>query len=223
MNFHVIAVEEAYHINARHLVDAYRGIAFKGDVLHNAAHHVDNLQGGFTNVADLPFAAVEVGKVGIVFDVVVSVKHQAEARSVVAGGSLEGVARGLEQVDIGAGHIVDEVEVVHLDILGVNADGIGAVLFGLEVDGHLAFGGAANDGVVAVALRDIELGAVLEELELRQLLAFTKADDGAVDDGATVAGDVDHHLLDSLAVVLGAEGDGLTIAFGWRLWQTGYR
>ena len=88
----------------------------------------------------------------------------------------------------------------HLDILGIDADCICAVLFGLEVDRHLALGFAAHHGVVSVALWDIELGAVLEELELRQLTTFVETDDSAVDDGATVL----HHV----------EGDALTLAAG---------
>ena len=113
LHFHVVSVHEAEHVDAGGLVKVDLGVAADGFGADDAAHHVDDLQGGFTHVVDGPAAAVEVGEVGcgVVFFHAVGVEHQAEAVGIVGGAGFEAVARGGEQVDVGAGHVVDEVEV----------------------------------------------------------------------------------------------------------------
>ena len=199
MHFHVVAVDEAEHVDAGGLVEVDGGVAVDGLAADEASHDVDDLQGGFTQVADGPVGAVEVGEgLGGLFVGAVALEHQAEAVGVVACAGLEGVARGLEQVDVHAGHIVDEVEVIHLHVLGLHGEGVGAVLAGLEADGHLGLVGAANDGVILIALWDVELGAVRVELELGQLAAFVETDDSIVDNTATLAGDIEFHTTTAI-------------------------
>ena len=45
-----------------------------------------------------------------------------------------------------------------------------------------------NHGVIPIVLWDIDLGAVVPELELGQLAAFAEADDGTVDDRTPLLG-----------------------------------
>ena len=72
------------------------------------------------------------------------------------------------------------MEVGEVHILGVDAEGVAAVVLSLEVDGHGTHGLAAHHGVVFAFQRDVDLGAAVSELELGQLAAFVEADDGAV-------------------------------------------
>ena len=209
----VVAVDEAEHIDSGGGVDLGGGVAVDGLGAEHAAGHIDNLQGGFTFVVDGPIVTIEEGEVvGVLLvDAAVGAEHEAEAAGVVGDLSLEAVARVGNQVDVGAGHVVDEVEVLHLNVFGVDAKGVGAVVFSLEADRHLTFGFAADDCVFAVVLSDADLGAVLTELELGQLTAFTEADDGAVDDIATVAGDVHDDFFTSGVWSCGADFQFLTI------------
>ena len=164
------------------MVEVDRGVAVDGLGADHAAHHIDDLQGGFTHVADHPFAAVEVGEglVAVLGRAVVGAEHQAEARFIVRGLRVEGVARGGQQVDVGTGHVVDEVEVVHLHVHGVDREGVLAVLVGAEADGHFALGFGADDGVFLSALRDVEVGVLRAEVELLQLVALVEDHDGIV-------------------------------------------
>ena len=57
----------------------------------------------------------------------VGAEHQLEAAGIVRRLGAEGVARGLEQVNIVAGEVVDEVQVAKLDFLIAKAEGIAAV------------------------------------------------------------------------------------------------
>lgn len=89
-----------------------------------------------------------------------------------------------------------------------DGQGVGAVLFCLEVDGQLALMFGADNGIVPVVLRDVESGAVVPDPELGQLATFAEAYDGAVDDAATLAEVEDQ----SLAVVVLGLGSG-------RMWR----
>ena len=184
----VVAVDEAEHIDSGGGVDLGGGVAVDGLGAEHAAGHIDNLQGGFTFVVDGPIVTIEEGEVvGVLLvDAAVGAEHEAEAAGVVGDLSLEAVARVGNQVDVGAGHVVDEVEVLHLNVFGVDAEGVGAVLFSFEADRHFTDFFSVDDGVVLVALFEIDLGAVVAELELRQLTAFTEADDGTVNKLAAV-------------------------------------
>ena len=86
--------------------------------------------------------------------------------------------------EVVAVHVIDEVEVGEADFLGVDAEGVGAVVLSLEADGHFAHLGGVDDSVVLAFLRDEHLGVVLVELELGQLVASVETHDGAVDGGA---------------------------------------
>ena len=79
------------------------------------------------------------------------------------------------------------MEVAHFHAFGVDGEGVGAILVGLEVEGHLALGIGIDYGVIHIVLRDIELRAVAPYLEFGQLMAFADADDGAVDDSGRCA------------------------------------
>ena len=45
-----------------------------------------------------------------------------------------------------------------------------------------------NHGIIPIVLRDIDLGAIALELELGQLTAFAKANNGTVDDRTPLLG-----------------------------------
>ena len=216
MGLHVLAVDEAEHVDARAEVGgADGGVAADGLAAQDATGEVNHLQGGFADVADDPFAAVEEGErlgAGCVLFDAGDVEHQAEAVDVVARRCLEGVERHLQQVDVVTRHIVNQVQVAGLHVLSIDADGVGTVALGLEVDRHFAVSGAADHSEVFVALRDVELGALSVELELGQLTAFVEADDGAVDDGTTALAEV-HGKVGTLMGSLGAEGQGFAIFF----------
>ena len=82
------------------------------------------------------------------------------------------------------------MEIIEVDFLSSEAEGVVAVLFSLEAEGQLALVLGVDDGVVLAVLRDIDLRVVLVELELGQLVAFIETHDGAVDGGATFVGEV---------------------------------
>ena len=179
---------------------------------------LNDKQGAFT--VDDEVAVADEGKHLIIAICVLAdgSKHQLEASLVVGGLGVEGVrgrrrlrvfARndvlGGEQVDVVAGHVVNEVEVGEADILGVEAKGVAAVLFSLEADGHLAHLFSVDDGVVLAFLREADLGVVRIELELRQLTAFAEADDGAVNE-LVAARDVQCKVGALFSRLRGAEG-----------------
>ena len=204
LRLHVIAVHQAHHIDTGgEAIGAEGNVAVDGLAADHATRHVDHLQGSVTHVADHPFAAVEEGEVAV-FLKSVGIEHEAEAVGIVGRVGLEAVARSGKQVDVGASHVVDEVEVVHLHVLGHNAEGVGAVFGSLKADGHLRFGSATDDGVIFVAFGDIDLSAIRVELELAEHGTIVEADDGIVEDSATVA----RHLNVELADYLGASSGG---------------
>ena len=68
MDFHAVAVHEAEHVDAGRLVEADGGVAVDGLAADGAAGDVDDLQGGFTQVADGPAAAVILSEgLGVLF------------------------------------------------------------------------------------------------------------------------------------------------------------
>ena len=71
---------------------------------------------------------------------------QREARGVVVHRGFKFVARVGKQVDVLTRQIVDEVKVLHLDMLGINAEGVGAIRLRLEVERHLAFSPTTHHG-----------------------------------------------------------------------------
>ena len=178
----LVAVGELEHVHAGggiH-IDVADTVDFFG--AQDAAGDVDDLEGAFT--VDDDGAVADEGEVAAA--VVASGEDQAEAAGVVSGVGLEAVARVGKHVNFIASHVVDEVEVGEFNILGTEADGVGAILFSLEVDRHFTHSSGVDHSVVFLQ-RDIDLGAVAVELELGQLTAFIEADDGAVDDVAAVA------------------------------------
>ena len=184
--------------------------AVDGLAADDAAQHVDDLQGGFALVANDELAVAEEGE-GLIATVCIPVggnEHQLEAALVVRRLGIEGVARRGQQVYIGAGHVIDEVEVVHFHVLGVDREGVLAVLVGAEVDGHFTLAVAADDGVFLCALRDVEVGILLAEVELGQLVAFVEAHDGVVECAgiATVGGLLGQGHLDVALVACGICG-----------------
>ena len=109
-------------------------------------------------------------------------KHQLETALVILGSSLEAVARSLQQVNVSTCRIINKVQIVHLHAFKVEAEGVFIVLLGLEVQWHLALLVAIGDGVVFVALRDVDLG-IVAIMELGQCSAFVEAHDSFVEQG----------------------------------------
>ena len=109
-------------------------------------------------------------------------EHYTEARGVVRCFGGEGVAWQSQQIHIFASHIVNQVEVAERHVLAAEAQCILAVFLGFEVEGHLALGFGIDYSVIHIVLWNIELRAVVPQLELGQLAAFAEVDDGAVDD-----------------------------------------
>ena len=107
-------------------------------------------------------------------------KHQLEAALIILGSGLETVARSLQQVNVSTCHSINKVQIVHLYAFKVEAEGVFAVLFGLEVQWHFALLVAIGDGIVFVALRDVNLG-IVAITELGQCSAFVEAHNGFVD------------------------------------------
>ena len=79
------------------------------------------------------------------------------------------------------------MEVAELNVLVAEADGVGAVLFSLEADGHLVLGIAVDHGVVLVVLGEEQLGVVGVELELVEFAAFVEADIGGINHTSGIA------------------------------------
>ena len=131
----------------------------------HAAHHVDDLQCGIGFAAHHPLAAIIISK-GVIGCRSPASEHQCKAAFIVGGAGLEGIARCLQQVDIGARLMVDEVEVVHHHFLRCHAEGIAAVCGGAEADGQLTLGLGVDDGVVGAILCHIELREVGVEHQL---------------------------------------------------------
>ena len=112
------------------------------------------------------------------------------------------------------------MQIGHFNALGVDAEGVGTVLVGLEVQWHFASGFGINNGVVLAVLRDVDIGILLAEIKLAQLGTFVEAHDGVVDGLAVGAATGGHSLSQSdvqtavVGVLLvggcGAESDGLT-------------
>ncbi len=204
MDLHVVAVEEADHVDTVSGVEVDAGGAADGFAHDDAACDVDDLEGGVAFVVDDEAAVAEEGEAVVV---VTGGEDEAEAVGVVGRSGLEGVARVGEQVLVGAGEVVDEVEVGEVDVLGGEVEAVGAVALGLEADGHLAHALAADDGIVLIVHGDVELGAVGVELDLGQGAALSEADDGAVEELAAAA-DAEGEV-GVLAAAYGCEGDGL--------------
>ena len=167
---------------------------------------------GFAIVLDDPVAAIVEGE-GF-FKAFGGGINQLEAVGVVVVSGVESIARGGEQVDVVAGHVVNQVEVAHVEVLNRDLEGVATVLFGLEADGHRIVGAAIDHGVVGAILRDVDAGVVGVEHELRQGAAVVEADDGAVDErcAAIVADEVERHgLADLRASALGERGGARSI------------
>ena len=211
LDLHVVAVDEAQHVDTRSGVHVHIGAAVDALALHDAARDVDHLQGGGTIVVDDEATIAEEGEV-VVIAVVARGEHELETVGIVGRLGLEAVARGLEQVDVLAGQVVDEVQVGEADVLAVEAQVVAAVLLGLEADGHGTHLFAADDGVVLAVDRDVDLGATLSELELGQLATSVEAHDGAVDEVAAVAEVEGEHGSLALSIRIGGgEGQRLSI------------
>ncbi len=210
LSLDIVAVDEAEHIDTRCGVHLDGGVAVEGLVADDAARHVDDMQLGVAFVVDDPFATVEVGEVfAAFFDTGGVLVYQLETAGIVGGVGLEGVTRVGKQVDVHARHVVDKVEVIHFNVVGIDAEGISAIVGSLETDRHLAFVVAADDGVVVISLFDIDLGVVGAHHGFRHLLAFAKANHGAVDD-TTVVGDVEDKLFARCGRLFGSE-DSLVV------------
>ena len=102
-------VIESQHIHTGSGIqfDAADTVDLLGD--DDAAHHVDDLEGALT--VDDDVAVAHEGKVAAVAGVAGG-EHQAEAAGVVVGVGFEAVTRVGQQVNIGAGQVVDEVQVI---------------------------------------------------------------------------------------------------------------
>ena len=96
------------------------------------------------------------------------------------GRSREAVARSLQQVNVSARHLINKVQIVHLHAFKVEAEGVFTVLIGLEVQRHFALFVAIGDGVVIVALRNVNLG-IVAITELGQCGVLVETQTGFVD------------------------------------------
>ncbi len=196
----------------------------------DAPHHIHNLQHAFA--VDDDVAVVDEGEGLIVANCVPAIgKHQAETRSVIGGFGREGV-RGRsrdgvhivsttgQQVNVRTRQIINQVQVIHFQAFGVDRQGVGTVLLGLEIDGYLVCRDAMHcvstnrdNGIFLAVLRDVNLRAVFVDLEFGQGLTLVEAHNGAVDDAASVLADV-HHQSRAIAVGIapchgGLKGYGL--------------
>ena len=181
MDLHVVAVDEAEHVDTRSSLNADAGGAVDVFALHDATSHVDQLQHGVAFVADDDFAVAEEGEfVTVLFDTGEASEHQGEAGGVVVHSGVEAVARVSQQVDIGTGHIVDEVEVFHLYVSSVDGEGVGAIGSSLEVERHLTFSFTTHHGKLFVVLDEVELVVALIEHELVEGATFAEADAGEI-------------------------------------------
>ena len=114
-------------------------------------------------------------------------KFQCETRVRIGRISLKGVARGLKQVDVSVGKVVDEVEIIHIDVFNIHADDVSAIFASLKVKGHFTLTVALNHGIILIFLDNEKFGIVFIEHELGQLMAFVEIDDGAVNDTTALA------------------------------------
>ena len=114
LSLHIVSVDDSQNINSGDQsarADAV-GALVGGE---HAASEVDDLQhavAGYTSEDDLSVA--DEGEVIVPFTAEVGVvghEHQAEAAFVVVIACCEGVARRLQQVHVGAGEVVDEVQI----------------------------------------------------------------------------------------------------------------
>ena len=165
-------------------MDGFTDAAVDGFAAEDATVEVDDLQGGLAFVADDPAAIAEERKTRFVgaLACTVSNEHQFEAAFVVGCEGVEGVARVGEQVNIIACLVIDEVEISECDFLIVETQHVVAVLRSLEVKRHLSHAFSADNGKLLVVLRDVDVGLAVAKVELRQLVAIIKADDGIVYD-----------------------------------------
>ena len=179
----VVALDELEHIDTVAEVELFVVAAVEAFGAEGTSGDIHDFEGSLSfDAKDLQAVVADESEV-VAIDAVAGGEDQFEARSVVGGLSVEAVARVVEEVDIVAGEVVDEVEVAELDVVVVEADGVAAVLLSLEVDRHFAFVLSIDHSVVLAFQRDVDLGATFSELELGQLAAFAEADDGAVQEG----------------------------------------
>ena len=110
------------------------------------------------------------------------------------------------------------MQVAETHFLGVEAEGVSAVLSSLEIDGYCRDVARyvfthVDHSIVLAVLRDVNLGAVFPELQLGQLAAFTEADNGSVDNTVAMT-EVEDKAFAVVVGCLGGEGHGFTIGFG---------
>ena len=100
--FHAFAVDQSQHVNSSGEVSSWQLAV--SSWIELAAEDVEDLEGAGAGHDEV--AVADEGKVIVEFGVVRH-EHQLEARGVVVGLALEGVARGLEQVHVGASEVVN--------------------------------------------------------------------------------------------------------------------
>ena len=64
-------------------------------------------------------------------------EHQFKPRFIVSHAGGEGVFRRLQQIHICASHVVNEVQITYFHILGIDREGVGAIIRSLEIDRYL--------------------------------------------------------------------------------------
>ena len=62
LDFHIVSIDEAEHVDTRGSVNLNASIAVDGLATKNATVHVNHLQGGTALVADDPVAVAEEGE-----------------------------------------------------------------------------------------------------------------------------------------------------------------
>ena len=102
------------------------------------------------------------------------VEDDFEAGGIVAVARVEGVARGLVQVNVNARGVVDEVQVVALNGLRVEGQRVGAVLCVGEVQRHHLGVAGVGKGIILITHGNEELGRVGVEDELAAATAFAR-------------------------------------------------
>ncbi len=116
---------------------------------------------------------------------------------------MEGVRPVLQQVDVGAGALVHEVEIAGLALLGLHGEGVFAIVGSLEAERHAALVAGVEGGVVLAAAAEAEACGVFAEHELVHLGDVAEVDVGAVEWRLlTVAGHLDLEVADSGFVAL---------------------
>ena len=121
-------------------------------------------------------------------------EDELETAGIVGSAGLEGIFGRLQQIDIGTGHIVDEVDVFHFHIFDFHVQRVGTVLGGTETDWGVAVSTVAYYGIFFFTFGDVEFGVLWMKHAFGKHGATIKTNHDAIDDIAMFATDIHDHL-----------------------------